>query len=125
MRTNQQVGFVPTTRDLGPIEDTSLSDYSIQVDNGDNEIAIFLDGKLVADFRTRRDPAINTRVPLLMPSHSGLHQVLILGIDWGGAAHYKWTLFFGEGPMLNFSADDRPPGGYGISAVYTFTINRK
>lgn len=70
----------------------SIQQVILTVARADNQVVVTLNGNIVYDKKTEGDPELNDSVNLTPLLASGVNHLTILGINWGGPAHYKGTL---------------------------------
>jgi hypothetical protein len=65
----------------------------VTIKRADNEIAVFVNGILAYDKKTEGDPPLNDVVDISgFLQHGCCNSVVIIGINWGGPAHYEGSL---------------------------------
>ena len=62
------------------------------INNADNELIAYLNTEQVYDRKTEGDPTFNDSVDLTGRLRHGHNSFVILGINWGGPAHYVGRL---------------------------------
>lgn len=70
-----------------------MATAKVTIKRADNEIAVFVNGILAYDKKTEGDPALNDVVDISGFLQRGCcNSVVIIGINWGGVAHYEGSL---------------------------------
>jgi hypothetical protein len=62
------------------------------INNADNELIAYLNTEQVYDGKTESDPTFNDSVDLTGRLKHGHNSFVILGVNWGGPAHYVGQL---------------------------------
>jgi hypothetical protein len=68
------------------------SKLGLVIKNADNELIAYLNTEQVYDRKTEGDPAFNDSVDLTGRLKHGHNSFVILGVNWGGPAHYVGQL---------------------------------
>jgi hypothetical protein len=82
------------------------------VNNADNELIVYVNTMQVYDKKTEYDPTFHDSVDLSSNLRRGQNSVVILGINWGGPAHYVGQLNLDGEPLLSmtFALQSTPNG---------------
>lgn len=70
-----------------PVIGTNLT---LRLFNADNEVFGFLDSELLFDKKTEFDPSFQDDYTREL--RRGYHRLIVGGVNWGGPAHYRWSL---------------------------------
>lgn len=88
------------------------SSLGLTVNNADNELIVYVNTTQVYDKKTENDPTFHDTVDLSSNLRRGQNSVVILGINWGGPAHYVGQLNLDGKPLLSmtFALPSTPNG---------------
>jgi len=78
------------------------SSLQLTVNNADNELIVYVNTTQVYD-KTENDPTFHDSVDLSSNLRRGQNSVVILGINWGGPAHYVGQLNLDGKPLLSMT----------------------
>ncbi len=100
------------------------SKLGLVINNADNELIAYLNTDQVYDRKTEGDPTFNDTVDLSSGLKHGHNSFVILGINWGGPAHYVGRLTL-DGKVLLSMTFGLPstPNGVVASWVAEITVS--
>lgn len=64
----------------------------LTINNADNQVVAYLNGQQVYNRSTENDPTFSDTVPLTSNMIPGPNSLLIVGVNWGGPAHFAGNL---------------------------------
>ena len=91
----------------------STDSIIINVNNADNQIKIYLNGREIYSKSTERDPSFHDHFSISTSElRSGYNVLLLIGSNWGGPAHYKANVTVNGRVIAQW--DERVPSGNGV-----------
>jgi hypothetical protein len=100
------------------------SKLGLVINNADNELIAYLNTEQVYDRKTEGDPTFNDSVDLTGRLKHGHNSFVILGINWGGAAHYVGQLTLDGRVLLSMTLGlPTTPNGVVASWVAEITVS--
>jgi hypothetical protein len=100
------------------------SKLGLVINNADNELIAYLNTEQVYDRKTEGDPTFNDSVDLTGRLKHGHNSFVILGINWGGAAHYVGRLTLDGRVLLSMTLGlPTTPNGVVASWVAEITVS--
>jgi hypothetical protein len=91
------------------------------INNADNELIAYLNTEQVYDPKTEGDPTFNDSVDLSSRLEHGHNSLVILGVNWGGPAHYVGRLTL-DGKVLLSMTFGLPSTTNGVVASWVAEI---
>jgi hypothetical protein len=100
------------------------SKLGLVINNADNELIAYLNAEQVYNRKTEGDPIFNDSVDLTGKLKHGHNSFVILGVNWGGPAHYVGQLTL-DGKVLLSMTFGLPstPNGVVASWVAEITVS--
>jgi hypothetical protein len=100
------------------------SKLGLVINNADNELIAYLNTEQVYNRKTEGDPTFNDSVDLTGRLKHGHNSFVILGVNWGGPAHYVGQLTL-DGRVLSSMTFGLPttPNGVVASWVAEITVS--
>jgi hypothetical protein len=94
------------------------------INNADNEVIAFVNADEVYDRKTEGDPTFTDTVDLSSKLRSGHNSIVILGINWGGPAHFIGNLSLDGKVLFNMTfALPTTPNGVVASWVADIVVS--
>jgi hypothetical protein len=92
------------------------SKLGLVINNADNELIAYLNTEQVYDRKTEGDPTFNDSVDLSSRLKHGQNSFVILGVNWGGPAHFVGQLTLDGKVLLSmtFGLPSTPNGVCGL-----------
>jgi len=75
----------------------------LSLTHADNEVIAYLNTDQIYDRKTEYDPTFNDTVDLSSKLVKGHNSVVILGINWGGPAHFDGNLTLDGNVIVNLT----------------------
>ncbi len=97
------------------------SKLGLVVNNADNELIAYLNTEQVYDRKTEGDPTSNDSIDLSGKLKHGHNSFVILGVNWGGPAHYVGQLTL-DGKVLLSMTFGLPSTPNGVMASWVAEI---
>jgi hypothetical protein len=97
------------------------SKSGLVINNADNELIAYLNTEQVYNRKTDGDPTFNDSVDLSGRLKHGHNSLVILGVNWGGPAHYVGQLTM-DGKVLLSMAFGLPSTPNGVVASWVAEI---
>jgi hypothetical protein len=93
----------------------------LSVTHADNEVIAYLNTDQIYDRKTENDPPLNDTVDLSNKLVKGHNSVVILGINWGGPAHFDGNLTLDGKVIVNLTYA-LPSTPNGVAAAWSADI---
>ena len=94
----------------------------LTVNNADNELIAYLNSEQVYDRKTEFDPTFNDVTDLSSKLVRGHNSLVILGINWGGPAHFAGNVTL-DGKVLIPLTYALPNPGNGVVAAWSSIVD--
>jgi hypothetical protein len=100
------------------------SKLGLVINNADNELIAYLNSEQAYDRKTEGDPSFNDSLDLSGKLRHGHNSLVILGVNWGGPAHYVGQITL-DGKILFSMTFGLPntPNGVVASWVAEITVS--
>jgi hypothetical protein len=115
--------FAMTTKRVSAIARRG-SKLGLVINNADNELIVYLNAEQVYNRKTEGDPIFNDFVDLTGKLKHGHNSFVILGVNWGGPAHYVGQLTLDGKVLLSMTfGPPSTPNGVVASWVAEITVS--